>query len=237
MASQTSTHVNTGLIVRRGLRNILGILLLTGGSLFIASGDMTWTQPWILLGLYVLYYSFFIPWGLRNSPALLEERATSLQKEDQKSWDRIILRLYLLTAVSLYVVAGLDHAGSWSGLPSWSLWAGFMLILPAYLLPLWALTHNPYASGVVRIQKDRDQQVSTSGPYQYIRHPMYAATIFFGLGAPLFLGSWWALIPGISMVLLFVVRASLEDRTLQEELPGYRQYTQDVRYRLLPGIW
>jgi len=237
MTTQAPAEVNTGLIVRRGLRNVLGILFFTGGALFLASRDLTWPQPWILLGLYVLYFSYFIPWGLRHSPSLLEERATSMQKDDQKPWDRILLRVYFLISISLYIIAGLDHAGAWSRLPTWALWLGFALIIPAYLLPLWALAHNPFASGVVRIQEERDQQVISTGPYQVIRHPMYFATLCFALGAPLFLGSWWAHIPGISMALLFVVRTSLEDRTLQDELPGYRQYTQDVRYRLLPGIW
>ncbi|KAA3642936.1 MAG: isoprenylcysteine carboxylmethyltransferase family protein [Chloroflexi bacterium] len=235
--TQQATTVDKDLILRKGLRNVLGIVLITGGSLFIPSGDLAWPQPWIILGLYALYYAFFIPWGLRNAPELLEERATSLQKEDQKSWDGLILRLYFLLLIGLYLVAGLDHRYSWTLLPDWALWLGFILIIPAYLLPLWALKNNPYASGVVRIQDDRSQQVATSGPYQYVRHPMYTATLFFGLGAPLFLDSWWALLPGILMAALFVLRTALEDRTLQTELAGYKEFTQQTRYRLIPGIW
>jgi len=96
---------------------------------------------------------------------------------------------------------------------------------------------NQYLSRFARIQNDRGQQVVTNGPYRYVRHPMYASIIPFVLCVALILGSWWALVPGAIIAILFVIRTSLEDRMLQKELRGYEEYTQRVRYRLLPGVW
>ncbi|MCJ7623699.1 MAG: isoprenylcysteine carboxylmethyltransferase family protein, partial [Anaerolineaceae bacterium] len=101
----------------------------------------------------------------------------------------------------------------------------------------WSMASNTYLSSYARIQDDRDQIVITMGPYQYIRHPMYAAIIIFFFCITIFLGSWWALIPGSMIVILFIIRTALEDKMLQEELEGYQDYAQRVRYRLLPGVW
>jgi len=105
------------------------------------------------------------------------------------------------------------------------------------VMPLWAMSANAYLSTMVRIQDDRGHQVVTTGPYRYVRHPMYVGTIFFGLCMPLFLGSWWTFVPCGLIVILFIIRTALEDRTLRDELPGYAEYAERVRYRLLPGVW
>jgi protein-S-isoprenylcysteine O-methyltransferase Ste14 len=99
------------------------------------------------------------------------------------------------------------------------------------------MAENAYASRWVRIQKDRGQRVVTSGPYRYIRHPMYAAIILLVSCIAIELGSWWALIPSALIGMLFMIRMALEDRMLQEELIGYKDYARKVRYRLLPGLW
>ncbi len=165
------------------------------------------------------------------------ERARSLRHEAPR-WDRAIVGIYTMFSLVLYIVAGIDYGrASWSQVPE--LWenAAFVLVLLGYLMPLWALTNNPFASGIVRIQKERGHTVSSDGPYRFVRHPMYVGTLFFSLGAPIFLGSWWALLPGLGMAALFVLRTALEDRTLQTELKGYADYAQRVRYRLVPGVW
>jgi len=105
------------------------------------------------------------------------------------------------------------------------------------LLLFWVTAANSYLSSYARIQQDRGQQVVTTGPYQYVRHPMYAAVIPFIICVALILGSWWALIPGGVIGVLFIIRTALEDRMLQDELPGYKEYAQRVRYRLLPRVW
>ena len=96
---------------------------------------------------------------------------------------------------------------------------------------------NTYLSRVARIQEDRGQVVVMAGPYKYVRHPMYIGIILLFLSIPLALGSWWALIPGVGIGILFVIRTAKEDQMLRSELSGYADYSNRVRYRLVPGIW
>jgi protein-S-isoprenylcysteine O-methyltransferase Ste14 len=138
----------------------------------------------------------------------------------------------------IWIVAGLDERYGWS--PQISLWLQVVAIIVAVLgsaLATWAMLSNTFFSGTVRIQKERGHTVASGGPYRYVRHPGYVAGILFDVATPLILGSLWALVPAGLTVCAFVVRTALEDRTLQEELAGYREYAQQVRYRLLPGVW
>jgi protein-S-isoprenylcysteine O-methyltransferase Ste14 len=138
----------------------------------------------------------------------------------------------------LVIVAGLDHRFGWSpAFPLWLVVFGFVLILLGYAFAAWALAENRFFSSVVRIQTDRGHAVCDSGPYRLVRHPGYAGNIPPLLGIVLALGSAWTLIPAAVALIIAVVRTALEDQTLQEELPGYRDYARRVRYRLVPGIY
>ena len=110
-------------------------------------------------------------------------------------------------------------------------------MIPSFGLLMWVTATNTYLSRYVRIQDDRGHKVITSGPYHFVRHPMYASNILFFPSIPLLLGSWWAMIPAFMIMGLFTLRTYLEDQTLQVELPGYKEYAQKIRYRLVPGIW
>ncbi len=112
-----------------------------------------------------------------------------------------------------------------------------LLVIAGHALVVWATGVNAYFSQVVRIQTERGHTVVSNGPYRYVRHPAYAGAILLVLSAPIALGSWWALIPGAICAVLMILRTALEDKTLQAELPGYLEFTQHTRYRLLPGVW
>jgi protein-S-isoprenylcysteine O-methyltransferase Ste14 len=174
----------------------------------------------------------------KYNPGLVEERANSLSKFTQR-WDRNIIVLYQITSLGLFVAAGLDVGRyNWTGgLPSWLKWMAFIIVLVVYALRYWAVLSNPFSSGVVRIQEERGHYVVEEGPYRYIRHPMYLGDVLYGISFPLFLESFWALIPGLIVIILFIIRTELEDRFLQENLPGYREYSNRVRARLIPGLW
>ncbi|MFA5617720.1 MAG: isoprenylcysteine carboxylmethyltransferase family protein [Syntrophorhabdaceae bacterium] len=156
-----------------------------------------------------------------------------------KPWDKALAPL-LAVSVSfpLFIVAGLDHRYGWSPVfPSWLSIVGLIVIALGYAFGGWALVENRFFSGVVRIQTDRGHVVCDSGPYGIVRHPGYAGNILSLPGIALALGSVWTLIPAAVALTIAVVRTALEDRTLQEELPGYREYARRVRYRLIPGIY
>ena len=138
----------------------------------------------------------------------------------------------------MVIVAGLDHRYNWSPeFPPWLIVTGFILISLGYAFAAWALAENRFFSSVVRIQTDRGHMVCDSGPYRLVRHPGYAGNILPLFGIVLALGSVWTLIPAAVASIITVIRTVLEDQTLQEELPGYRDYARRVRSRLIPGIY
>jgi protein-S-isoprenylcysteine O-methyltransferase Ste14 len=223
---------------RSGIRRIVQVLvsiLLIGVLLFLSAGRLDWLWGWLFLAGWLL---LMLPSAVVMSrfPDLINERGR--RAENIKGWDKVLMGIYSLLLFATPVVAGLDAVRfGWSAMPLALHVIGVVLSIPAMIMPLWAMSANAYLSTMVRIQDDRGQQVVTTGPYRYVRHPMYVGTVFFGLCIPLFLGSWWAFIPCGLIVVIFIIRTALEDRTLREELPGYAEYAQRVRYRLLPGIW
>jgi protein-S-isoprenylcysteine O-methyltransferase Ste14 len=223
---------------RSGIRRIVQVLvsiLLIGALLFLSAGRLDWLWGWLFLAAFFLLMlaSAFV---MSKSPDLINERGR--QAENIKGWDKVLMGIYSFLLFTVPVVAGLDAVQCrWSAMPLALHVVGVVLAIPAMIMPLWAMSANAYLSTMVRIQDDRGQQVITAGPYRYVRHPMYVGTIFFGLCIPLFLGSWWAFVPCGLIIVIFIVRTALEDRTLREELPGYAEYAQRVRYRLVPGVW
>jgi protein-S-isoprenylcysteine O-methyltransferase Ste14 len=172
----------------------------------------------------------------RRAPDLLKERLT--RNKEIKSWDKMIMTVYSFLLIILLAVPGLDAVRfGWSEVPLVVKALGFFGYIPALVFAFWAMRENAYSSDVVRIQEDRGHTVCSTGPYRYVRHPMYVGVILFVLCFPLSLGSLYSFIPASIIVVLFIIRTSLEDKTLQEELPGYKEYTQTVRYRLIPGVW
>ena len=144
-----------------------------------------------------------------------------------------------LRPLVVFVVAGLDERYGWQpDIPAMAACGlGSLFLLAAIAFSTWAMTVNRFFSGTVRIQTERGHQVVSSGPYRLVRHPGYLAGVIGYLAMPLVLGSSWAYLPVLMGILVVCLRTYLEDKTLQEELPGYREYTQQIRYRLFPGIW
>ena len=222
----------------KGVLTVTVFLLIVGGILFSSYGSFNWWEAWLLLGLWALYFLLMLTVVRKINPGVVEERAESLEKFGQR-WDKIIIAIYQVTTLTLNIIAGLDvgRFGWTGGVPAWVKWGAFPFVLFVYVFPLWAVISNPYASGAVRIQDERDHQVSTGGPYKWVRHPMYLGTVVYGIVFPLFLESYWALIPGLIVVVLFIIRTALEDRYLHDNLPGYPEFAEKTRYRLFPGVW
>jgi protein-S-isoprenylcysteine O-methyltransferase Ste14 len=169
----------------------------------------------------------------------MAERQNMKSAQKAKAWDKVLAPLMAVSiGFPMVTVAGLDHRFGWSpGFPLWLIVIGFVMIALGYAFATWAMAENRFFSSVVRIQVDRGHSVCDSGPYRFVRHPGYAGNIPPLVGIVLALGSVWALVPAAVAAIITVVRTALEDRTLQAELPGYRDYAQRVRYRLIPGIY
>ncbi len=207
--------------------------------LLVCGGNLGWWQAWAYSLLVVAAGIGGRMWAERRHPGLLAERQDIEKFQGSKGWDKVLAPLMALSVgFPLVIVAGLDHRWGWSPVfPLWLIALGFILISLGYGFAVWALVENRFFSSVVRIQTDRGHVVCDSGPYRLVRHPGYAGNILPLLGIVLALGSVWTLIPAAVALIIAVVRTVLEDQTLQEELPGYRDYARRVRYRLLPGIY
>jgi protein-S-isoprenylcysteine O-methyltransferase Ste14 len=220
--------------IRYLVRSFFGVVIL-GVILFLSAGTAGWIWGWVYLLLFSLVT--ITSTVLTDPELLVEERG--LGREGRKMWDLRLLSIYgLLSSLVSPIVAGLDYRFGWSG--SFALWLqilGVIIFITSWYIGLWAMAENRYFSKVVRIQTERGHTVVTTGPYRYIRHPGYVNAITFSLSTPLILGSAWTLIPSLIAAALIVLRTSLEDQMLHEELSGYPEYAMKVRYRLIPGLW
>ncbi|MBI9048976.1 MAG: isoprenylcysteine carboxylmethyltransferase family protein [Anaerolineaceae bacterium] len=217
---------------------IISILMPTL-CLIMISGNWNWWEGWTLIlvtslitvaGRYIL---------IRKHPGLANERANYKEKEGTQEWDKKLMPLIAIYGpIAVWAVAGLDKRFSLSTvLPPEIEIAAFLIITIAYLFSTWAMLENQFFAAIVRIQHDRDHKVIDSGPYAIVRHPGYAGSFIASLFIPLALSTFWVYIPVLLANLIVFVRTAKEDQFLQAELPGYADYTQKTRYRLIPGIW
>ena len=211
---------------------------LTGALLFISAGTLDWPQAWIYLAELG---GLGLASGLalsKSDPDLVRERMKGPVQRDQKSWDKVLISIFFALWMSQYVVIGLDAVRfGWSEIPVWLQVAGALAIAAGLYSFHVVMETNTFAAAVVKIQSERKHQVVSTGPYAYVRHPMYAGAVPLILGTPLLLGSCWGLIWAAALIALLGYRAVLEEDTLIAELEGYAAYAARVRYRLVPGVW
>jgi protein-S-isoprenylcysteine O-methyltransferase Ste14 len=217
------------------VRGILGMTAIDA-MLFGLAGRVDWRAAWVLSVLLAAYIAAGMMWFLRKDPDLLEERIT--RASNVPTWDRMLRKMYGISLVALLATAALD-AGRfrWSQMPISAQFAGAVGLLASLAVIWWCTASNHYLSSESRIQADRGHRVVRNGPYRFVRHPMYTSLIVLMSSMALLLGSWLTLAPAMLIAALLVVRTSFEDRMLNDQLPGYREYALDVTRRLVPGIW
>jgi protein-S-isoprenylcysteine O-methyltransferase Ste14 len=219
-------------------RIVTAILGLVSFALlwFGIAGRLTWWQGWAFLLTFIAYVGALV-WRLSKvSPELLRERNQPAEKAEP--WDRVVISTYTAILLVLLIMTALDGGRYlWSSIPLGIQLVGWLLVGVAGLMVWHVMMTNAFLSSWARLQQDREQVVVQEGAYRHIRHPMYLGIMVAFLGIPLALGSWWAMIPSIVIIALFVYRTYREDLMLIDGLTGYAEYTERVRYRLLPGIW
>ncbi len=233
-AGEGKSTLIAGILKR--VRTVAIFFVLIALILFLSAGKLDWVWAWVFLGISIVSVSINAPIMLRTSPETIAERGES---PETKGWDKVVSGFWgLMMYIAIPLAAGLDVRFNWSGgiHIAWHI-SGAAALAAGLGLTSWAMIANAFFSTAVRIQSERGHTVCRSGPYRFVRHPGYVGFILQSLGLPVLLGSWWALIPGVVAALLMSLRTSLEDRTLQAELPGYLDYIQEVRYRLVPGVW
>jgi protein-S-isoprenylcysteine O-methyltransferase Ste14 len=226
------------LITPRVILQLLFFIVFIPFLPLLISRHWDWWEAWVYALSGILNFAISRVLAARRHPDLIAERARYMQHENAKAWDKLLAPFLGLGGILMMLVAGLDALFGWP--PTYSLplkILSLVIILAGYALGSYALIENRFFSGMVRLQTDRGHQVVSSGPYRWMRHPGYAGALLTYLATPLFLDSGWAFLPTVFTMILFVIRTALEDRFLQDELEGYRDYVKRVRYRLLPGIW
>jgi protein-S-isoprenylcysteine O-methyltransferase Ste14 len=228
-------RVSTGVLLQ-GIRRLGVFSIVLGVALFLPAGDIRWARGWLFLLVFLVLMAASVLYLWRTNPDIFVAR--SRIRPGTKSWDKVLMAFLLLSFTAIFLVAAFD-AGRfhWSNVSLGVIVLGYVLLCVGFVLSIWVYRVNKFAEPTVRIQTERGQKVIDTGPYAIVRHPLYLGGVILFTGIPLALGSFWALIPTAVGTLVLVVRTVLEDRTLQEELEGYKEYAGRVRYRLIPGVW
>src|SRR5262245_13760332 len=210
---------------------VMGLLL------FVPAGTLQWPGAWAFLAEMIGLSAVTGALLARHDPGLLAERLGSPVQKGQPTADKFLLMAIFLSLAGWLVFMGLAKRFGWSDMPVWVQAVGALGVALCLWIGYRVMRENSFAAPVVKIQKERGQRVIDTGPYSYVRHPLYAGALFFFLGVPLLLGSWWGLAPTPAFVLLLAARIRLEEKTLLDGLEGYKAYVARVRYRLMPLIW
>lgn len=224
------------MIARLLLQNTI-LTAAMGALLFAAAGTLHWPGAWVLLATFILLGPLCGWWLYRIDPALLAERLRPVLQKDQPAADKGFMIVFIVAMLGWLVAMGLDRRHLASDMPLALQALGLVVYLASTLFTLWVFRENSFAAPVVKLQAERAQRVISTGPYRYVRHPMYSGMILFFASVPLILGSTWGLAIAPLFLALLAIRIRIEERTLIAGLPGYTEYAARVRYRLLPGLW
>ncbi|MDZ5453542.1 isoprenylcysteine carboxylmethyltransferase family protein [Labrys sp. ZIDIC5] len=223
------------MIVKLVLQNLVFVAIMAL-VLFLSAGTLAWAAAWVYLAVSLAVGLASGLWLARTDPGLLAERMR-LRAPEQPRADKWFMLVFLVVAVVWFVVIGLDRRLQASAMPLPLEAVGLVLYLASMLFIMWVFRENSFAAPVVKVQAERHHHVVSTGPYAFVRHPMYAGVMLYFIGTPLLIGSWWGLAMMPVFFLAFAIRSRIEERTLMTGLPGYADYARGVRYRMLPGIW
>ncbi|HOF19982.1 MAG TPA: isoprenylcysteine carboxylmethyltransferase family protein [Bacteroidales bacterium] len=219
-------------VLFRKIQTVL-IMFLQAVILFATAGTLKWKWAWMFIASQV---AILIVNALVLPRELIEERGRI--RKDVKKWDRILNRINIIPFSGIFILSGFDYRFHWTGSFGLEIHiAGLILILLGSMIFTWSMISNKFFSTMVSIQDDRGHSTATGGPYRYIRHPGYTGFIIMTIATPVALGSFYALTMAFLVSVIFIVRTIFEDKTLISELPGYLEYSEKVKYKLIPYIW
>lgn len=205
--------------------------------LFGAAGRLDWWEGWAFLAVFFGCAFAVSEWVLQRDPALMAERLGSPVQQGQPVWDRLFLPVVGLVFLGWLVLMGLDARYGWSDVPAWLEIVGGAAIVAGFGIVAQVFAENTFLAPVVKVQTERAHRLIATGPYAFVRHPMYAGAVVLLLGSGLLAGSWWATVGSLLIVGAIAIRAVLEERLLTASLAGYADYAARVRYRLVPLVW
>jgi protein-S-isoprenylcysteine O-methyltransferase Ste14 len=224
----------TGLNIR-AIGWLLVLLVVMGAVLFVSAWTFNYWQAWVFLSVFGLSSLAVTVYLMKNDPKLLERRMHGGPTAEKELSQKIIMSAASIGFAAILIVPALDHRWHWSAVPPYAVIAGNILIVLGWTIILFVFRENTFTSATIEVVAD--QRIVSTGPYAVVRHPMYSGSLLYFLGIPIALGSWWGLLVGILMMPVFVLRLFDEEKLLARNLPGYSEYMDRVKYRLVPFVW
>jgi protein-S-isoprenylcysteine O-methyltransferase Ste14 len=220
---------------RRAFGGLAALVLVMGFLLFIAAGTLDYWQAWTFLVVYFAASLAITLYLIKNDPALLARRMRGGPFAETEPAQKIIMSIASFAFIGLIVLPAIDHRLHWSRMSAYAALAGDAIVLLGWLGIFFVFRENSFSSATIQLAEN--QTVISSGPYAWVRHPMYAAALVMLLGVPIALGSWWSALIVVAILPALIWRLLDEERFLVRNLAGYADYQAQVRYRLLPLVW
>lgn len=224
--------IDTAPIRRKAILAFFAALVVLSAMFFIPAGTFNFWQAWVYLAIILGCMIYIASYLIKYHPDLMERRMRFKEREKEQS---LIIKLSYIPFIFAYVLPGFDRRFGWSDMPVWVAIVGNLFVFVGYILIFNVFKQNAYASRI--IETSEEQQVISTGLYGLVRHPMYLGNCMMYILSPIALGSWWAVIPALFILPVIVMRIRNEEKVLAKDLPGYTEYLQKVKYRILPGVW
>jgi protein-S-isoprenylcysteine O-methyltransferase Ste14 len=230
--------MNRKALLGKALLEVLAEFAVFAALLFVSAGTLHWFAGWVFIAIFFSFALAIVLWLARGDPELLAERMSSPIQSGQPLWDKVFVVAVMVLFLTWLIVMPLDAVRfGWSEVPDWLQIVGALGVVLSFYIMFLTFRENAYLSLVAKLQEERGQSVVSTGPYRYVRHPMYASMFLFFPAAALLLGSWWGLMLCAVLLGLLVWRIPREERMLENGMAGYVEYEQNVRYRLVPHVW
>jgi protein-S-isoprenylcysteine O-methyltransferase Ste14 len=210
-------------------------LVVFGLMLFLPAGTFNYWQAWIFLAVVAVAAWAPSIYVLRTNPAAIHGRMRGGPTAETRMAQKVVIACLYSSLAAMVVVSVLDHRFGWSAVPTAICFVGDVVVAVGLGVVALVIIQNSYAAATVQVQAG--QKVVSTGLYGLVRHPMYTGNVIMLIGIPLALGSYWGLVFVLPGLIVLASRIRDEEKLLQEELTGYREYAQKVRYRLAPGMW
>ncbi|MBN1944877.1 MAG: isoprenylcysteine carboxylmethyltransferase family protein [Bradymonadales bacterium] len=232
MVQETDSKVETERTSKRPVTKLVAVWIILPLFFLATGGTLDWWEAWVYCALLLVPMTWFAVWMARRDPSFFERRFKLKEKEQAQ---RRLQAWGSLSFLAGLILPGLDHRFNWSDPPLLAVLVAMAVVLASYLAILRVFIENHWAGRTV--ETFAEQRVISTGPYALVRHPMYVGVLALYLATPVALASWWALLPMLTIVPMFVIRIRNEEEVLVRELPGYQEYRQKVRWRLVPKVW
>ncbi len=219
----------------KAIGGTLSVIIAMGAIIFLSAWTLNYWQAWVFLALFGISGLLITAYLMKRNPQLLERRLSAGPTAEQRTGQKVVMSIASLEFIVALVFPALDHRFGWSSVPAPVSIVGDILFVLGWIIIFFVFKENTFTSATIEVAAD--QNVITTGPYAIVRHPMYSGSLLYMLAMPIALGSWWGLLVILLMIFTVLWRLFDEENVLKKNLPGYREYEQKVRYRLVPYLW